>query len=191
LQRLPIFFLVTNRAEGGSTVTQSDLVDEKEMAPEDYRALADWRYRIRQFLAFTERAARDAGLEPQQYQLLLMIKGLPPHLSPTISVLADRMAVRHHSMVELVDRLVDRGLVRRERGSADRREVMVILTAAAERVCRRISLKHHKQLKTSAPALIEALSNTLRAASFSDDNEPQAPSIDSPTTDPATAEALD
>src|SRR5262245_8361414 len=161
------------------------------MSPEDYRALADWRYRIRQFLAFTERAARDAGLEPQQYQLLLMIKGLPPHLSPTISVLADRMAVRHHSMVELVDRLVDRGLVRRERGSADRREVMVILTAAAERVCRRISLKHHKQLKTSAPALIEALSNTLRAAGFNDTaDEPQAPSIDAPA-DPATVEALD
>ena len=151
------------------------------MSAEDYRALADWRYRIRQFLAFTERAARDAGLEPQQYQLLLMIKGLPPPLVPTISVLADRMAVRHHSMVELVDRLVDRGLVRRERGSADRREVMVILTAAAERVCRRISLKHQRQLKSAAPGLIEALSNTLREVGYEGNGEP--------VTAPAAADA--
>jgi DNA-binding MarR family transcriptional regulator len=148
---------------------QTDLLDDQEMSAEDYRSLADWRYRIRQFLAFTERAARDAGLEPQQYQLLLMVKGLPPTLSPTISVLAERMAVRHHSMVELVDRLVERGLVRRERGSVDRREVLVVLTPAAERVVRRISLKHHRQLKSAAPALIEALSATLRAANFNGD----------------------
>src|SRR3954471_11800973 len=165
-----ILYSDINRAEGGSTVMQSELLDDKEMSAEDYRSLADWRYRIRQFLAFTERAAREAGLEPQQYQLLLMIKGLPPPLNPTISVLADRMAVRHHSMVELVDRLVERGLVRRERGSADRREgagavsprergsparrgVLVVLPAAAERVARRISLKHHRQLKSAAPSL--------------------------------------
>jgi DNA-binding MarR family transcriptional regulator len=147
---------------------QTELLDDEDISTEDYRSLADWRYRIRQFLAFTERAAREAGLEPQQYQLLLMIKGLPDQLTPTISVLADRMAVRHHSMVELVDRLVERGLVRRERGSADRREVLVVLTAAAERVVRRISLKHHHQLMTAAPALIEALSNTLRAANFAE-----------------------
>jgi len=162
---------------------QSDLLDDKDMSAEDYRSLADWRYRIRQFLAFTERAAREAGLEPQQYQLLLMIKGLPPPLTPTISVLADRMAVRHHSMVELVDRLVERGLVRRERGSADRREVMVVLTAAAERVTRRISLKHQKQLKTAAPSLIEALSNSLRSANFNGDPLP--------ATAPEQTEALD
>jgi DNA-binding MarR family transcriptional regulator len=78
-------------------------------------------------------------------------------------------------MVELVDRLVERGLVRRERGSADRREVMVVLTAAAERVTRRISLKHHKQLKSAAPSLIEALSNTLRAANFNGEPLPAAP----------------
>jgi DNA-binding MarR family transcriptional regulator len=151
---------------------QSDLLEDKDMSAEDYRSLADWRYRIRQFLAYTERAAREAGLEPQQYQLLLMIKGLPPSLTPTISVLADRMAVRHHSMVELVDRLVERGLVRRERGSADRREVLVVLTPAAERVVRRVSVKHHQQLQSTAASLIEALSNTLRAANFNDESEP-------------------
>jgi DNA-binding MarR family transcriptional regulator len=158
--------------------SQAELLDDKDMSADDYRSLADWRYRIRQFLAFTERAARDAGLEPQQYQLLLMIKGLPAALCPTISVLADRMAVRHHSMVELVDRLVERGLVRRERGSADRREVLVILTAAAERVVRRISLKHQRQLKSAAPALIEALSATLRTAGFTGDGS--LPTLDLP-----------
>jgi DNA-binding MarR family transcriptional regulator len=158
--------------------TQAELLDEKDISAEDYRSLADWRYRIRQFLAFTERAARDAGLEPQQYQLLLMIKGLPPAMSPTISVLADRMAVRHHSMVELVDRLVERGLVRRERGCADRREVLVILTSAAERVVRRISLKHHRQLKSAAPGLIEALAATVRAAGFTGDSS--LPTLDLP-----------
>jgi DNA-binding MarR family transcriptional regulator len=159
--------------------TQPELIDDKEMSADDYRSLADWRYRIRQFLAYTERAARDAGLEPQQYQLLLMIKGLPASMSPTISVLADRMAVRHHSMVELVDRLVERGLVRRERGSVDRREVLVILTSAAERVVRRISVKHHKQLKTDAPGLIEALAATVRAAGFAD----ALPALDRPPVD--------
>jgi DNA-binding MarR family transcriptional regulator len=149
---------------------QTDL-DDKDMSAEDYRSLADWRYRIRQVMAGTERAARDAGLEPQQYQLLLMIKGLPPELSPTISVLADRMAVRHHSMVELVDRLVERGLVTRERGSTDRREVLVVLTPSAERVALQISLWHHRQLQTAAPELIEALSATLRAASFDRSSE--------------------
>jgi DNA-binding MarR family transcriptional regulator len=146
---------------------QTDL-DDKDMSAEDYRSLADWRYRIRQVMANTERAARDAGLEPQQYQLLLMIKGLPPELSPTISVLADRMAVRHHSMVELVDRLVERGLVTRERGSTDRREVLVVLTPTADRLALRISLRHHRQLQTAAPELIEALSAALRAAPFND-----------------------
>jgi DNA-binding MarR family transcriptional regulator len=173
-----ILYSRSNREEGGSTVMQSDLVEDKDISAEDYRSLADWRYRIRQFLAFTERAAREAGLEPQQYQLLLMIKGLPPPLTPTISVLADRMAVRHHSMVELVDRLVERGLVRRERGSADRREVLVVLTPAAERVARRISLKHHQQLQSAAPSLIEALSNTLRAANFNDDAAEQPEALD-------------
>ena len=161
---------------------QTELLDDKDISAEDYRSLADWRYRIRQFLAFTERAARDAGLEPQQYQLLLMIKGLPPSMNPTISVLADRMAVRHHSMVELVDRLVDRGLVRRERGSSDRREVLVVPTGAAERLVRRISLKHHRQLKSAAPALIESLTASLRAASFGEPlstlDQPEASDLD-------------
>jgi DNA-binding MarR family transcriptional regulator len=178
LQRLPIILYSSIIAQQGGMTVQADLLDDKDMSAEDYRTLADWRYRIRQFLAVTERAARDAGLEPQQYQLLLMIKGLPASLCPTISVLADRMAVRHHSMVELVDRLVERGLVKRERGSADRREVMVVLTGAAERVCRRISLKHHRQLKSQAPALIEALSATLRACAFSEG----LPTMDLPET---------
>jgi DNA-binding MarR family transcriptional regulator len=102
-------------------------------------------------------------VEPQHQQLLLAIKGLPVGLSPTISVLAERLLVRHHSVVELLDRMVERGLVRRERRSADRRQVVVVLTAKADRLLQRIGDRHHRQLQDEGPALIEALSATIRA----------------------------
>jgi DNA-binding MarR family transcriptional regulator len=71
----------------------------------DYRALAELRYQLRVFVSFSERAARELGIEPQQHQLLLAIKGLPLELRPTLGVLAARLQLRHHSVVELVDRL--------------------------------------------------------------------------------------
>src|SRR5512147_256953 len=91
----------------------------------DYRALAEFRYQIRRFLGFSERAARSSGLEPRQHQLLLALKGLPDEAQPTIGVLARRLAVEHHSAVEMIDRLERRKLVARLRDAADRRRVLV------------------------------------------------------------------
>src|SRR5579884_643037 len=101
----------------------------------DYRALAHFRFELRRFLAFSERAAHAAGLEPQQHQLLLALKGLPSaEQPPTIGNVAGWLVIQHHSAVELVDRAVARGLVRREHDLTDRRRVLVQLTADGEHV---------------------------------------------------------
>src|SRR3954451_12064007 len=129
----------------------------------DYRALAEFRYQIRVFLSFSEKAARAAGIEPQQHQLLLACKGLPERLRPTIKTLAERLCVQHHTAVALVDHLEHRGLVRRRPSPTDGREVLVDLTATGERLLRRLALLHRQQLRTVAPALVKALVPLLPA----------------------------
>src|SRR4051812_321410 len=96
----------------------------------DYRALAAFRYEIRKFLAFSEAAARGVGIEPQQHQLLLALHGLPADSRPTIGTIAERLCLKHHTTVALVDKLEDRELVTRERSPTDRREVLVRLTTS-------------------------------------------------------------
>ncbi len=123
----------------------------------DYTALAEFRYQIRRFLRFSEEAARAAGVEPQQHQLLLAMKGLPRGLQPTIGNLAERLQIQHHSAVELVNRLERAGLVERHRGEHDRREVLVQLSAKGERLLRDLSLYHQDELRNSGPALSVAL----------------------------------
>src|SRR6266481_7179066 len=86
-----------------------------DLSMADYQALAEMRYQIRRFLHFSEQAARQAGLVPQQHQLLLALKGLPAGRKATISEVAGRLQLRHHSVVELIDRLVERGLIKRLR----------------------------------------------------------------------------
>jgi len=123
----------------------------------NYRALADFRYAIRRYLNFSERAARAAGLEPQQYQALLAIKGLAPAQRATIGVLAERLQIQHHSTVELMDRLESRGLVRRVRSRTDRRIVLVRLTRRGAETLQRISLPHREELRTAGRKLLRAL----------------------------------
>ncbi|MGA8368131.1 MAG: MarR family winged helix-turn-helix transcriptional regulator [Candidatus Acidiferrales bacterium] len=123
----------------------------------DYRALADFRYEIRRYLNFSARAARAAGLEPQQHQALLAIKGLGDESRATVGWLAGRLDIRHHSAVELGDRLEARGLVRRTRGGADRRKVLLQLTRAGEGLLRELSAPHRRELRTAGPRLVEAL----------------------------------
>ena len=94
----------------------------------NFKAMAELRYQIRRFLRFSENAARQAGIEPQQHQLLLAVRGLPDALKPTIGVLAERMQLQHHSTVELIDRLVERGFLFRLRSTDDKRQVLVKLT---------------------------------------------------------------
>jgi len=123
----------------------------------DYPALAELRYQIRRFLRFSEEASRAAGLEPQQHQLLLAIKGLPEDRMPTIGTLAERLQLQHHSAVELVDRSVQRNLVRRVRGTSDQRQVFIRLTAKGERTLRDLSVHHRNILREAGPGLVAVL----------------------------------
>src|SRR4051812_11627144 len=101
---------------------------EKPITQPEYETLAEFRYLLRRFLQFSEDAARKLGLPPQQYQALLAIKGYPERDYITVGELAERLHIRHHSAVGLVDRMVEQGLVVREHGQ-DRRQVYVRLTA--------------------------------------------------------------
>ena len=136
----------------------------------DYVTLASLRYQIRRFLHVREMAARAAGVEPQQYLLLLQLKGLEQQGSTSVGVLAERLQVRHHSAVELVDRLAIRGMVRRRRDDRDRRGVVVELTAKGQAVLRRLALFSVAELETEGPALVAVLRRlmaTRRTASAS------------------------
>jgi DNA-binding MarR family transcriptional regulator len=129
----------------------------KKLTLSDYQALAEFRYQIRKFLRFSEHAVRAAGMEPGQYQLMLAIKGIPQEVRPRIRELADRMHIRHHSAVELVNRLEAGGYVRRERAQHDRREVLLALTAKGEKVLAELALHHHDALRSAASSLVAAL----------------------------------
>ena len=131
---------------------------------DEYRALAEFRYRLRRFLAFSETAGREAGLEPQQHQLLLAVQGLPEGAVPTIGVLAERMQIRQHSAGELVDRASQAGLVERRAGAEDRRVVIVVLTAKGQEILQSLSVAHRAELRALGPGLVEALGTLLGAA---------------------------
>jgi DNA-binding MarR family transcriptional regulator len=139
----------------------------KELISADYRALAELRYQVRRFLHFSEQTARKARLEPQQHQLLLSIKGLPSGRRSSIGELAERMQLRHHSTVELANRLAARGLVKRHRNSEDRREVLLEVTSKGEQVLRKLSLDHRVELSTQGPVLVKALNQAMRTGTTS------------------------
>jgi DNA-binding MarR family transcriptional regulator len=129
----------------------------------DYEALAEFRYQIRRFLHFSEMAARERGIEPQQHQLLLAIRGSGGQGEPpSIGTLAERLQIQHHSAVELVDRLVERGLVVRSRGPSDRRQVLVHLTPRGESELEKLTVYHLAELRTNGPALVKALEAVVR-----------------------------
>ncbi len=138
------------------------MMDSKEEVPiTEYQTLAEFRYQLRLFLRFSEQAARAAGLEPQQHQLLLAVKGLPAGRKATISALAERLQLAHHSTVELVDRLAERGFIQRCRNEADQRQVLVRLTPQGEEMLRVLSLAHRAELQSTGPALVQALTLLL------------------------------
>lgn len=145
---------------------------ENILALSDYRTLAELRYQVRLFLHFSERAARKMGLEPQQHQLMLALKGLPPGMRPTVGTLAERLQIQHHSTVELVNRLSAGGLVRRNRGDEDRRQVLLGLTPRGEKVLRELSMGHKAELRAKGPALVAALEKAMRTAKAARGSEP-------------------
>lgn len=126
-----------------------------------YRLLAAFRRQIRSFLHFSEEAARQSGLEPQQHQLLLALRGLPEGVRPTIKTLAEDLCLRHHTTVELVNRLEKRGAVVRDQSGEDRREVLLRITPEGERALRTLSASHWDELIKAGPALADALDQLL------------------------------
>jgi len=129
----------------------------------EYRALSQLRYLIRKFLQEGDITAREAGLEPQQYLLLLTLRGLEAGQEPSIRTLADRLALRHHSTVELVDRLEENGLVKRTRGREDRRQVLVSLQPRGEKLLEKVVAKRIVELRSHGHALVGAISKLLEA----------------------------
>jgi DNA-binding MarR family transcriptional regulator len=134
----------------------------RSLTTADYQALAELRHQIRRFLHFSEQAARRAGLEPRQHQLMLSLKGLPPGVRPSIGELAQRLLIEHHSAVELVNRLAKGGYVQRERDGEDRRAVLISLTRKGEKILRDLSLDHRAELRVQGPALTAALRRTIQ-----------------------------
>ena len=120
---------------------------------DEYEALADFRYALREFLHFSETAAAEAGLTPRQHQALLAIKGNPGGQPLGIGELARRLQLRHHSAVGLVDRLASLGFVVRRPGRPDRRRVLVVLTPGGRRVLDRLTAAHRDELGRLGPRL--------------------------------------
>jgi DNA-binding MarR family transcriptional regulator len=119
----------------------------------EIETLAALRYALRQFLRFSEEAAATAGLTPQQHQALLAIKGFPGRDRITVSELAERLQLRHHSAVGLVDRLVAARLALRHRDTSDLRQVFISLTPRGEVILARLSSIHKEQLRRVAPQI--------------------------------------
>jgi len=131
----------------------------------DYQALAEFRYQLRCFFAFSEQAARTMGLEPQQHQLLLALKGLSGHGKVIIGDLAERLKIQHHSAVELVNRMSERNLIQRDRDKQDQRRVIVTLTPYGEEMLHRLSLLHRTELRSTGPVLVQILQAIIGSSS--------------------------
>ncbi|HXX46074.1 MAG TPA: MarR family transcriptional regulator [Candidatus Acidoferrales bacterium] len=127
----------------------------------DYKSLADFRYEIRRFLNFSEKAAHAAGIEPQQHQALLAIAGRPSEFETTVGALAERLQIRHHSAVELSHRLEANGWIHRSRSRDDARRVDLRITRRGEQLLQRLSVSHRNELETAGPRLIAALQSVL------------------------------
>lgn len=142
-----------------------------DVTPAKYRALAELRYRIRHFLREGDAKARAAGLEPQQYLMLLAIRGLPEGNEATIQTLAERLALKHHSAVELIDRLEAHGYVRRTRSRDDRRRVLVSLLPRGDRLLEHVARNRIGELRTSGETLVSAIEALLERGQRDDDNQ--------------------
>ena len=135
-----------------------------DLRERDYRELAEFRYQLRHFLHFSEARAREHGIEPQQHQALLALKGLPAGARPTIGELANRLALRHHTAVELVNRLEAAGFVKRQSDPLDGRQILLQLTPRGTAKLRSLSLAHRDELRVKGPELAKALRAILRGS---------------------------
>ncbi len=129
----------------------------RQIDKSQYETLAAFRYALRRFLRFSEGAAEAAGIMAQQHQALLAIKGFPARDKITVGELAERLQLRHHSAVGLIDRLVAEKLVAREPSVEDRRQVLIQLTRRGEEVLEKLASVHREQLKRIGPEISQLL----------------------------------
>jgi DNA-binding MarR family transcriptional regulator len=149
-------------------MTAADDAGAAPLSKRDFEALAQFRFGIRRYLRFSEETVRRDGLTPQQYQLMLALKGFPGRDWATVREIADRLQLRHHSVVELINRAQAEGLVERGPDPHDRRLVRVFLTDHGERVLARLSALHRAELHRLQPML------TLPVWSDAADGVPEA-----------------
>lgn len=133
------------------------MTQSKKLHKSQYETLAAFRYELRRFLHFSEAAAQATGITPQRHQALLAIKGFPGRDQVTVGELAERLQIRHHSTVELIDRLVVEKLVVRKSSVQDRRQVLIQLTGRGEKTLEKLSSLHHEELKRIGPELSRLL----------------------------------
>jgi DNA-binding MarR family transcriptional regulator len=133
----------------------------EKITESEYTALAELRHLIRRFLQEGDSTARQAGLEPQQYLLLLAIRGLPVGQEASIRALADRLSLRHHSTVELIDRMEARGYVKRMRGTHDRRQVLISLQPRGEKLLEKVVGQRIIELRANGRELVQAITQLL------------------------------
>jgi DNA-binding MarR family transcriptional regulator len=151
-----------SRQEARQSTTRKAAAKRNVVTKANYEALAEFRYELRKFLAFSENAALQAGLTPQQHQALLSIKGAPKADWLSIRQIAERLLVRHHTAVELVDRLANLGFVIRKADPDDGRRIQVHVTKEGEETLRALSVSHIQELKSIRPTLRKLLSQFER-----------------------------
>lgn len=146
-------------------MSKSAKVDHPTLLKPEYEALSEFRYQLRRFLHFSEQAARSGGLTPLQYQLLLHIQGFPSRNWATVGELAERLQMKPNGTVALVSRCEEIGLVSRQTGTIDRRQVEIRLLPAGEKILERLAGLHKIELRS--------LKDTFRVdqiTSFNDDD---------------------
>ena len=149
----------TSKQVANSNISCYDIISLmlRQVSTAEFRALAALRYRIRFFLHEGDAAARCLGLEPQQYVLLLTLRGLPSGVQPTIHTLAERLGLKHNTTVELIDRMAKRGYVARNRSRDDRRYVIVSPLPRGEKLLEQVARQRLTELRAGGEALVDAL----------------------------------
>jgi DNA-binding MarR family transcriptional regulator len=160
LAELSANILAPSRRKRGYATAQKPGAAET-IGVEQFRKLAEFRFQLRKFLHFSHAAAEQCGVRPQQYQMLQCISGMPAELDPTIANVAARMLLKHNSAVELVDRTIEQGLLRRCPDPTDHRRILLRVTTQGERILASLAEYHMQELEQAGPELIRALRRVL------------------------------
>jgi DNA-binding MarR family transcriptional regulator len=134
----------------------------KKLTASELQRLSEFRFQMRRFLHFSQQAAEEVGLRAQQYQLLLAVFGMPDGTAPTIAAVADRLLLKHNSTVELVDRIIEQGLLRRVNDPVDQRRILLRLTERGEQLLHSLAAFHKEEINATGPELLRSLRMVLR-----------------------------